>query len=53
MSNKTRSIIKAIAVVIVLLIVVMELRWVIIPAVSPYRVWLVVVAFGMLLVGSK
>ncbi|MEO5980303.1 MAG: hypothetical protein ABIS36_09065 [Chryseolinea sp.] len=53
MSNRTRSIVKAIAVVIVLLVVIMEFRWVIIPAFSPYKVWMVVVAFGMLLVGSK
>jgi hypothetical protein len=53
MSNKTRSILKAIAVLVVLLCVAMQLQWIIIPAVSIYKFWLVVVAFGLLLVGSK
>jgi len=53
MSNKTRSILKAIAVVVVLLCVAMQLQWVIIPAISVYRFWLVVFAFGILLISSK
>lgn len=53
MSNKTRSILKAIAVVLVLLAVLMELKIVIIPAIAFYKFWLVVIAFGLLLVGSK
>jgi len=53
MSNKTRSILKAIAVVIVLLAVAMQLQWVIIPAISIYRFWLVVIAFGVMLISSK
>jgi antibiotic biosynthesis monooxygenase (ABM) superfamily enzyme len=53
MSNKTRSILKAIAVVIVLLCVAMQLQWVIIPSVSVYRFWLVVIAFGIMLISSK
>lgn len=53
MSNKTRSILKAIAVVIVLLAVAMQLHWIIIPAISEYRFWLVVIAFGVMLISSK
>ena len=53
MSNKTRSILKAIAVLLVLLAVLMELRVMIIPAIVIYKFWLVVIAFGLLLVGSK
>ena len=53
MSNRTRAILKAAAVVIVLLAVVMQLQWVIIPSISVYKFWLVVIAFGLLLIGSK
>ena len=53
MSNKTRSIIKAIAVVLVLVAVLMQLTWLIIPVIYGYKFWLVVIAFGLLLIGSK
>jgi hypothetical protein len=53
MSNKTRSIIKGIAVIFVLLAVLMQLSWIIIPAVSVYKFWIVVVSFGLLLIASK
>ena len=53
MSNRTRSILKAAAVVIVLLAVVMQLQWAIIPSISVYKFWLVVIAFGLLLISSK
>lgn len=53
MSNKTRSILKAIAVILVLLCVMMQLGWVVIPAISVYRFWITVIAFGLLLIGSK
>jgi hypothetical protein len=53
MSNKTRSIIKAIAVILVLLTVMMTLAWVSIPVLSPYKFWIVVAAFGLLLISSK
>lgn len=53
MNNKTRSIIRIVAVILVLLCVVMQLQWVIIPAISGYRFWIVVVAFGMILITSK
>lgn len=53
MSNKTRSILRAIAVVIVLLAVLMDLHVVMIPAISVYRFWMVVVGFGIMLISSK
>jgi hypothetical protein len=53
MGNKTRSILKGIAVVLVLLAVVMQLGWVLIPSISVYKFWFVVIAFGMLLISSK
>ena len=53
MSNKTRSILKAVAVVLVLLAVLMELKIVLIPAIAIYKCWIVVIAFGLLLIGSK
>ena len=53
MSNKTRSVLKGIAVIIVLLAVLMQLQIVIIPFLVPYKFWMVVIGFGLLLVGSK
>ncbi|HEY3403614.1 MAG TPA: hypothetical protein VGK59_09525 [Ohtaekwangia sp.] len=53
MSNKTRSILKAIAVILVLLAVLMHLNWVVIPSVVIYRFWIVIIAFGLLLISSK
>lgn len=53
MSNKTRSILKAIAVLLVLLAVLMELSVIIIPGLIAYKLWIVVIAFGLLLIGSK
>jgi hypothetical protein len=53
MSNKTRSILKALAALIVLLSVAMQLGWVVIPALSAYKFWLVVAAFGVLLISAK
>ena len=53
MSNKTRAILKGIAVVLVLLAVLMHLQIVIVPAISVYRFWMSVLAFGLLLISSK
>jgi hypothetical protein len=53
MGNKTRSILKAIAVILVLLAVLMQLGWVSIAVISVYKFWLVVIAFGLLLISSK
>lgn len=53
MSNKTRSVLKGIAVILVLLAVLMELRIVIIPAVAVYKFWIVVIGFGLMTISSK
>jgi len=53
MSNKTRSILKAIAVVLVLLCVLMQIGWVSVVMISVYKFWIVVIAFGLLLIASK
>jgi hypothetical protein len=53
MSNKTRSILKAVAVVLVILAVCMEFGWIIIPLIVPYKFWIVLLAFGLLLLSSK
>jgi len=53
MSNKTRSILKALAVMLVLLAVLMQLGVVIIPALSAYKFWFVVIAFGLVLITSR
>jgi len=44
---------KAIAVVLVLLAVLMQIGWVFIYVISAYKFWLVVIAFGLLLFSSK
>jgi hypothetical protein len=53
MSNKTRSVIRIVAVILVLLAVMMHIGWVSIAGVSVYRFWMVVLAFGLMLAGSK
>ncbi|MEQ8303870.1 MAG: hypothetical protein RIB47_10795 [Cyclobacteriaceae bacterium] len=53
MSNKTRSVLKALAVIIVLLAVLMELNVIIIPAIVFYKFWMVVIAFGIMLISTK
>jgi hypothetical protein len=53
MSNRTRSILKAIAVILVILAVALQLSWVSIPAINGYRFWMVVIAFGTMLISSR
>lgn len=53
MSQRTRSVIKLIAVLVVLLLVLGELSIVIIPAIAPYKFWLMVIAFMLVLIVSK
>lgn len=53
MSNKTRNVLKATAVILVLLAVVMKQGYVSIPALAAYTFWMVIIAFGMLLIASK
>jgi len=53
MSNKTRSLLKGIAVLIVLMAVLMEMSVVIIPFLAIYKFWIVVIAFGLVLITSR
>ena len=53
MSNKTRNLVKGIAVLLVILAVLMDRGFVRIPAIEVYNFWIVVVAFGMMLFASR
>jgi hypothetical protein len=53
MSNKTRSVLKIIAVVLVLVAVMMHIGWLSVPTLPLYRFWMVVLGFGLLLISSK
>ena len=53
MSNKMRNVLKAVAVLLVLLAVLMQLQVVIIPALRAYTFWIVVIAFGLMTISSK
>jgi len=53
MSNKTRSILKGVAVLLVLLALCMHMNWVVIPALARYEFWLMMLGFGFLMIGSK
>ncbi len=53
MSNKTRSVVKIIAVVLVVLAIVMHQGWVSIPLINGYRFWMAVLSALMLLAVSK
>ncbi len=53
MSNKTRSIIKVIAIILVLLSVTIKLHWISIPTINGYIFWMVIMGFGLVLLSSK
>lgn len=53
MSNKTRSVLKVIAVILVLVAVMMNFGWIRIPTLNQYQFWYVVIGFGLLLISSK
>jgi hypothetical protein len=53
MNNKTRSILRVIAVLLVLLAVLMELDIIMIPALSAIKFWMVVIAFGLMLISGR
>ena len=53
MSNKTRSVLRAIAVVVVLLAVLMELGMVMIPSLAGFKFWMVVIGYGIMLISAK
>ncbi len=53
MSAKFRSLIRALAVILVALGVLMELQLLVIPALVAYSFWLVVIAFGLVLFTAR
>jgi len=53
MSNKTRSVLKIIAVVFVAVAVMTHIGWLAVPYIRAYHFWLVVSGFCLLLVSSK
>lgn len=53
MNNKMRSLLKVVAVLLVLLAVLMELSIIIIPALAGIKFWMVVIAFGLMLISSR
>jgi hypothetical protein len=53
MNNKVRSMLRVVAVLLVLLAVLMQLDIVWIKQLSEMKFWMVVVAFGLMLITSK
>ena len=53
MSNKTRNILKIIAIVLVVVAILMHIHWLVVPAIPVYRFWFVVTGFVLLLISSK
>ncbi|QOI97584.1 MAG: hypothetical protein HRU69_08820 [Flammeovirgaceae bacterium] len=53
MNNKSRSILRVIAVLLVLLAVLMELEIIIIPALAGMKFWMMVIAFGVMLISNR
>ncbi|MEO9802758.1 MAG: hypothetical protein ABJF04_05905 [Reichenbachiella sp.] len=52
MSSSTKSTLKLIAIVIVLLMVAMQLNFIIIPFLAAYKFWLMVIAAVLLLLAG-
>lgn len=53
MSRRTRFILKFIAILLVLIAVLIDLGTISIPALAPYKFWMTVLGFGLLLVSSR
>jgi hypothetical protein len=53
MNNKMRSMLRVVVALLVLLAVLIELNIVYIPALAGIRFWMVVIAFGLMLVSSR
>jgi len=52
MSSKTKSLLKMVAVIVVLLMVLMQLNVVVIPFLVQYKFWLMVIAFALVLISG-
>jgi len=53
MNNRTRNLLKLVALVIVVVMVLMHIGTIAIPVLNPYKFWLMVVAFGMVIISTK
>lgn len=53
MNNKMRSMLRIIAVLLVLMAVLMELDMVLIPALSGMKFWMVVIGFCLMLISTR
>ena len=53
MSRKNKNLIKGISVLIVILGVLIQLGYVSIVFLDPYRFWMLIIAYAMLLVSSR
>lgn len=53
MSRKTVSTLRIIALLLVLVAVLMQLQIIIVPAISVYKFWMVIVAFSMVLLTGR
>lgn len=53
MNNKMRSMLRIIAVLLVLLAVLMELDMVFIPALAGMKFWMVVIGFCLMLISTR
>lgn len=53
MSRKTRSLIKTVAILIVLVSVLLELDVLNLSIIEPYKYWMTVLGFGMVLLASR
>jgi hypothetical protein len=53
MDKRTRSILKTIAILLVLVAVLVDLDVLVLDAVEPYKLWMTVLGFGILLLVSR
>jgi hypothetical protein len=53
MSNKTRNVLKIIAIVLVVMAVMMQIHWLVVPYLPVYRFWMAITGFALLLISSK
>ena len=53
MSNRTRSLLKVLAILLVALAILMELSFIIIPVLVGYKFWMVVIGFAVLLITGR
>ena len=53
MSNRTRSLLKVLAILLVALAILMEMSFIIIPVLTGYKFWMVVIGFAVLLITGR